>query len=123
MERARRFAVAAVALAALGVVASVVVPLIPAWPFTLFEHFRFQYLWVGIVVVAAAAALRVHVWFDAALIATLVNALWLVPDLSRSKRTLPVGTPLRVLVLNVHTKSSGFAQVAKLIADTKPDVL
>jgi endonuclease/exonuclease/phosphatase (EEP) superfamily protein YafD len=123
MERARRFAVAAVALAALGVVASVVVPLVPAWPFTLFEHFRFQYAWVGILVVAAAAALRVRGWFDAALIATLVNALWLVPDLSRGTRALPVGTPLRVLVLNVHTESSGFARVAKLIADTKPDVL
>ena len=123
MERARRLAVAAAALAVLGVAASVVVPLIPAWPFTLFEHFRFQYLWVGIIVVAACAALRMRGWFDVALIATLINALWLVPDLSRSPRSLPAGAPLRVLVLNVHTESSGFAAVTQLIADTKPDVV
>lgn len=123
MERARRLAVAAIALAVVGVVASVLLPLIPAWPLTLFEHFRFQYLWVGILVVAGAAALRMRGWFDAALIATLINALWLVPDLSRTPRALPAGTPLRVLVLNVHTESSGFARVTQLIADTKPDVV
>lgn len=119
----RRLGSAAATIAALGVVASVVLPLLPAWPLTLLEHFRFQYLWAGILVAAACGTLRLRGWFDAALIATLVNALWIVPDLSRSTRAVPAGTPLRVLVLNVHTESSGFADVARLIADTKPDVV
>jgi endonuclease/exonuclease/phosphatase (EEP) superfamily protein YafD len=119
----RSLATAALALATLGVLASVLLPLIPVWPFTLFEHFRLQYVWVGILVVAGCGALRTRGWFDAALIATLINALWIVPDLSRSKRAIPAGTPLRVLVLNVHTSSSAFADVIDLIADTKPDVV
>lgn len=120
---ARGVGIAAARLAVLGVVASVLLPLIPAWPFVLFEHFRFQYLWVGTIVVAACAALRIRGWFDAALIATLVNALWLTPDLSRAPRPIPPGTPLRVLVLNVHTASSGFADVRDLIAATNADVI
>jgi endonuclease/exonuclease/phosphatase (EEP) superfamily protein YafD len=119
---ARRLAVAATTLAVLGIVASVLVPLIPAWPFLLFEHFRFQYLWAGVLVVAACGALRVRGWFDAALIATVVNALWVVPDLSRTARTAE-GAPLRVLVLNVHTSSTAFAEVIQLISDTNADVI
>lgn len=119
----RGIATTAVRLAALGVVASVVLPLVPAWPFTLLEHFRFQYLWAALPIVVACGALGLRGWFDAALIATLVNALWVVPDLSRDARPLPAGTPLRVLVFNVHTSSSGFAAVRALIAETQPDVV
>ena len=122
--RARSLAVGAVLIAALGVAASVLLPLVPAWPFALFEHFRFQYIWVGALVVAACAALRMRGWFDAALIATLVNALHVGPDLSRSQRPLPAtGTALRVLLLNVHTSSSAFDDVSRLIADTNADVV
>jgi len=121
--RMRRFATAATAIAAVGVVGSVVLPLVPAWPFVLFEHFRFQYVWVGALVVGACAALRMR-WFDAALIATLVNACHVLPDLSRSARPIPEhGAAVRVLVLNVHTSSSAFGDVARLITDTKPDVV
>jgi len=124
MERGRRLAVAASALAVLGVAASVLVPLIPVWPLSLFEHFRFQYLWGGALVVGACALLRMRGWFDAALIATLVNACWVLPDLSQRARPLPRdGEPVRVLLLNVHTSSSAFADVARLIADTAPDVI
>lgn len=123
-ERLRRFAISFVAIAALGVVGSVLLPLVPVWPFVLLEHFRFQYVWVGVLVVAACGTLRVRGWFDAALIATLINALWVVPDLSRSVRPLPTsGTPLRVLLLNVHTSSSTFAEVRTLIAETNADIV
>src|SRR5688572_10912771 len=97
----RRIGVGLARAAALGVLASIVLPLIPAWPFVLFEHFRFQYVWVGLLVVAACSGLQLRGWFDAVLAATLINALWIVPDLSRSARPLPNGTPLRVLSLNV----------------------
>ncbi len=120
---ARGLAAGAVRVTVLGVVASVVLPLLPAWPLTLLEHFRFQYLWGALPVIAACGALQLRGWFDAALIATLVNALWVVPDLCRDTRPVPAGAPLRVLVLNVHTSSSGFAAVRQLIADTQPDVL
>jgi endonuclease/exonuclease/phosphatase (EEP) superfamily protein YafD len=119
----RRIGVDLVRVAALGVLASIVLPLIPAWPFVLFEHFRFQYVWVGILVVAACAGLQLRGWFDAVLAATLVNALWIVPDLSRSTRPLPTGTPLRVLSLNVLTSSSAVGDVIDLIGDTNPDVI
>src|SRR5262245_29422482 len=124
MNAARNIAITVVAIAALGVIASVLLPLIPVWPCVLFEHFRFQYIWVGTLVVSACAALRMWIWADLALIATLVNVLHVFPDLSRRARELPAnGKPLRVLVLNVHTSSNAFDDVARLIADTKPDVI
>ncbi len=122
--RARGLATSAIALATLGVVGSAVLAFIPAWPLVLLEHFRFQYVCVGVLVVAVCAALRMRVWFDAALIATLVNTLWLVPDLSRDPRPLPAdGRPLRVLMLNVHTSSTSFDAVGRLIEDVKPDLV
>jgi endonuclease/exonuclease/phosphatase (EEP) superfamily protein YafD len=123
MVKARGILASAVSLAVIGVVASVLLPLVPAWPFVLFEHFRFQFVWGGVLVVAACGALRIRGWFDVALIATLVNALWIVPDLTRDARPLADGVPLRVLVLNVHTSSTSFTEVARLIDDTKPDVV
>lgn len=121
--RPRSLAVGAAAIAAVGVAASVVLPLIPAWPFVLFEHFRFQYVCVGGLIAIACSALRMWGWFDTVLIATLVNALWIVPDLSRSTRPLPDGMPMRVLLLNVHTSSTSFADVRKLLDDVRPDVV
>ncbi|HEY5926603.1 MAG TPA: endonuclease/exonuclease/phosphatase family protein [Kofleriaceae bacterium] len=122
--RLRRLATGAIAVAAVGVVASVLLPLVPAWPFVLFEHFRFQYVWAGALVVGACAALRMRGWFDAALIATLLNAMHVLPDLSRSAQSMPAnGTPMRVLLLNVHTSSSAFDDVKRLIADTNADIV
>jgi hypothetical protein len=97
----------------------VLLPLIPVWPCVLFEHFCFQYIGGGTLVVAACAALRMWIWADLALIATLVNALHVFPDLSRSARPLPAnGKPLRVLVLNVHTSNDAFDDGARLSSDT-----
>src|SRR6188508_1112433 len=110
--RARGLAVGAVALATLGVIGSVLLALVPVWPCSLFEHFRFQYVWGGALVVGACAALRMRGWFDAALIATVFNACHVLPDLSRSNREVPQGTPLRVLALNVLTSSSAHDDVA-----------
>ena len=36
---------------------------------------------------------------------------------------MPAGTPLRVLLLNVHTSSTTYEQVRRLIADERPDVV
>jgi endonuclease/exonuclease/phosphatase (EEP) superfamily protein YafD len=122
--RLRGLTTGALALAAIGCAGSVLVPLVPAWPCTLFEHFRLQYLLGGLLVVAGCAALRMRGWFDVALVAALINAWWVLPDLSRSTRELPGnGSPVRVLLLNVHTSSSAFAEVARLIDDTKPDIV
>jgi endonuclease/exonuclease/phosphatase (EEP) superfamily protein YafD len=118
----RRIALAAAALAVIGAVASCVVPLIPIWPCDLFEHFRVQYFVVGAIVAASAGGLRMGVWCDAAVFATLIHGLWLAPDLCASARTSD-GDHVRVLVLNVHTEASSFAEVRALIDDLHPDVI
>lgn len=119
----KRRATTLVAVASLGVAAAVLVALVPAWPLSLAEHFRIQYLVGGVLVVAAAAALRMRGWFDAAAIATLVHLAFVLPDLVQQRRPVPAGTPVRVLLLNVHTSSTSYASVARLIADVKPDVV
>jgi endonuclease/exonuclease/phosphatase (EEP) superfamily protein YafD len=113
-----------VRLAVIGVAAAWLVALLPWWPFPLLEHFRIQYVVIGIAVVAAAATLRLRGWFDAAAIATLVHLACVTPDLAREPRSIPVGgIPVRVLVLNVLTQNRSFAEVRRLIDDTRPDIV
>jgi len=120
----KRLGIAATALAAVALAGACVVPLVPIWPCMLFEHFRVQYAAVGLAVVACSAAFGMRGYFDAAVIATLVNMLWIAPDLCGSPRPIPSdGAPIRVLLLNVHTESSGFDQVRRLIEDVSPDVI
>jgi endonuclease/exonuclease/phosphatase (EEP) superfamily protein YafD len=120
----RRFGIAATALAAVALAGTCVVPLVPIWPCVLFEHFRVQYAAGGLAVVACAAAFRVHGYFDAAAFATLLHMLWVAPDLCNAPSPMPSdGAQVRVLVLNVHTESSGFDQVRRLIEEVRPDVI
>ena len=119
----RRFAVAFTQIAIVCVVLSVLLPLVPVWPLVLFEHFRWQYVPVAIAIVPCAAALRLRGWFDVAAIAALIDLIAVTSDLTASTRALPAGTPLRVLILNVHTESTGYARVRQLIVDTNPDVI
>lgn len=120
----RRLGIAATALAAVALVGACVVLLVPTWPWTLFEHFRVQYVAFGVVVVAGTAALRMRGYFDAAAVAMLVQLIVLAPDLYRAPVPIPSdGTPVRVLVLNVHTESASFDQVRRLIEDVQPDVI
>lgn len=114
----------ATAFATLCLAAAWLLAWIPSWPLTLFEHFRVQYCVTGAVIVAATAALRMRGFLDAAAIATLLHLLPITADLTAAPRPVPAtGTPLRVLVLNVHTESSGFDQVRELIADENPDLI
>lgn len=55
---ARRIAVAAISLGVVGYVAALVLSLVPVFPCTLLEHFHVQLAVGGVLVVAAAAALR-----------------------------------------------------------------
>lgn len=119
-----RLVIAATALAAIGLALAYVVAWIPVWPYALLEHFRVQYVALGVLVTAAAAALRMRGYLDVAAIATLLHALPVTADLCRASQPGPVdGVALRVLVLNVHTESSSFDQVRQLIADEQPDVV
>lgn len=119
-----RLAIAATALGALGLAALCVVPSIRVWPFMLFEHFRLQYIAFGATVVTGAAALRLRGYFDAALIAMLVHVLMVAGDLTATRRAGPSeAVTIRVLVLNVHTSTSSFDRVRRLIADENPDVI
>lgn len=119
----KRRAITLVVLAAFGVAAAALVALLPVWPLELAEHFRVQYLVVGLLVVIAAAALRLRGWFDAAAIATLVHLSFVFPDLAQRQRPVPDGTRVRILLLNVHTSSTTYAAVSKLITDTNADIV
>src|SRR5438046_1690467 len=105
----KRLVIAAVSLASLGLAVSCVIAWIPVWPCALFEHFRLQYVEFGVIVIAAAGALRVRGYFDIALIASLLNALPIASDLTSSPRPVPQdGTRVRVLLLNVHTENKSY---------------
>jgi endonuclease/exonuclease/phosphatase (EEP) superfamily protein YafD len=118
-----RFVVALVSVLAVGACAAQVASWIPVWPLALVEHFRVQMLVGGILVVGACAALRSR-YFDAAALATLLHLIWLLPDLSASPRPLPAdGRPVRVLLLNVLSSNTRYAEVRKLIADSDADIV
>jgi endonuclease/exonuclease/phosphatase (EEP) superfamily protein YafD len=119
-----RLGSAVTALATVALVGMCVVPLVPIWPCPLFEHFRVQFAATGLAVVGCAAALGMRGYFDAAALAALVHVIWIAPDLCSSPGPVPIdGTPIRVLSLNVHTESSSFAEVRRLIEDVRPDVI
>ncbi len=120
---ARRIAVAAVSLGVVGAVACLVLSLVPVFPCTLLEHFHVQLMLGGVVVTGAAAALRLGGYFDAAACAVLVELLIVTPDLTSARRSVPAGTARRILLLNVHTESTTYAEVRALIADTQPDIV
>lgn len=119
----KRLAITAVSLATVGMALACAISWLPVWPCMLLEHFRLQGAICGAAVVASAAALRVGGYFDVAAMATLVHWLPLVADLRGAPQPNATGTPLRVLVLNVHTESATFAQVRQLIVDEQPDVI
>ena len=115
---------AVTALATVALVGMCIVPLVPIWPCMLFEHFRVQYAAGGLLVVGCAAALGMRGYFDAAALAALVHLIWIAPDLCDAPRPIPSdSTPIRVLALNVHTESSSFEEVRRLIEDVRPDVI
>jgi endonuclease/exonuclease/phosphatase (EEP) superfamily protein YafD len=120
----RRTGTALAQLAVAGFVLVVAGSHVPVWPCTLFEHFAVHYVIGGAAVVAAAGALARRGWLDAALIAWLIELALVTPDLSSSRRELPRGgLPVRLLLLNVLTESTGFDQVRRLIRDERPDVI
>ena len=118
-----RFVVALVSLLATGACAVQIASWLPVWPLALIDHFRVQLLFGGIVVAAACAALRLR-WFDAIALATLLHLVWLLPDLVRSPRPLPAnGRPVRVLLLNVLSSNTRFADVRRLITESNADIV
>ncbi|NVB78365.1 MAG: endonuclease/exonuclease/phosphatase family protein [Kofleriaceae bacterium] len=120
---AKRFAIAMVSLSAVGLAGTYLMRLVPIWPCALVEHFAVQMAFGGIAVTALAAAMRLRGYFDVAVVATLLHALPVVRDQVAEHRVVPTGTNVRVLVLNVHTSSTSYAAVRRLIDDVQPDVL
>ncbi|MDX2089978.1 MAG: endonuclease/exonuclease/phosphatase family protein [Kofleriaceae bacterium] len=119
-----RIARALVSLATVGLACALVASWIPAFPFVLFEHFRVQYVVLGMLVVGAAAGLKLRGYFDAAAIALVLHALPVLADLGRAPRLLPRnGVPVRVLSLNVLTANTGTHAVRTLIETARPDVI
>lgn len=129
----RRVAAVAACLVVTGFCSAVLVSFVPVHPFSLAEHFRLQLLLGGIAVAALAGALALGAgwldarWFDAAMFALLVDACVIVPDLTSARRAAPASeaaaAPVRILFVNVHTSSRGYAAVRRLIADERADVV
>jgi endonuclease/exonuclease/phosphatase (EEP) superfamily protein YafD len=120
----RRLTVAAIALCAVACAGAYLVALVPVWPCVLVEHFRVQLAAGGLIVAACAAAVRVPGYLDAAAVSTVLQLIAIAPDLCRTPAAIPAGgAALRVLVLNVHTESSSFDRVRRLIDDVRPDVI
>ena len=109
------------AITAIGYALGIALSFVPIWPCSLLEHFRVHYLFIGVVAggVAYAFARR---WFDAALIALLVDLLVVAPDLGATAHTKP-GTPVRVLLANVLRSNPHHERVAALIASSNADVI
>jgi endonuclease/exonuclease/phosphatase (EEP) superfamily protein YafD len=110
-------------VAAIGLGLGAVVALVPVWPLELAAHFRVQLLVAGLVITAAAGAIRAWRVVEGAAIATLAQLVFLAPYLTADARHIPPGAPLRVLFLNVHTSSTDYERVRRLVADTHPDIL
>ncbi len=102
--------------------ATVVAGILPVWPFELFEHFRLQFLVLGLLAISGTLAFRVRGYFDAAVIATLVHVCSLLPAAPVAYGDVQ-GSPVRVLVLNVLTSSTNHDAVRRLITDTRPDIV
>ena len=121
---AKGLATTTVGLASFGLALACALAFIPIWPCVLFEHFRVQYVVLGIGVATAAIALRQLRYVDIALVTMLVNALSIVPDLGASAQPTPAnGARVRILVLNVLTANKSSDAVKRLIEDENPDVI
>lgn len=118
-----RVAAAATLLAVLGTLL-VVASLVPVQPLALLEHFRLQLLCGSAVVTAAAALLRLGGWADVAAFNTLLALVLVAPGLGGERNPGPAdGVRVRVLLSNVLTSNRDVSRLARLIADTRPDVI
>lgn len=115
----KRVLVATLAACVAGYALVTLLAFVPVFPCSMLEHFRVQYMFAGIAVVAAAHRSR---WFDAALIAWLVNLALVAPDLGGRARERQ-GTAVRVLFVNVLASNTEYTRVASLIAETQPDIV
>jgi endonuclease/exonuclease/phosphatase (EEP) superfamily protein YafD len=122
-SRAAWIANAACRLAVAGWIVTLAISFVPFYPCTLFEHFRVHYAIAGLPIVVAAFVVAPRGWSDTAAIALLLDALLVLPDLRASRRALPAGTPVRLLVANVLTSNQHHADVRALIETEQPDVV
>jgi endonuclease/exonuclease/phosphatase (EEP) superfamily protein YafD len=125
----RRLAAAVAAAAVVGFAAAFALSFLPLRPCSLLEHFRLHLAIGGAVVAAAAGALALGAgwldarWFDAAMVALLLDAVVIVPDLASARRPVGDGAPVRILVVNVLRSSVSHEAVRRLIAGAGADVV
>jgi endonuclease/exonuclease/phosphatase (EEP) superfamily protein YafD len=116
----KRLGAATAHVVIVGYVLAGVLAFAPVWPLSLIEHFRVQYLVVGVGVVGAA--ILGTRFFDAALIAWLVNLAIVAPDLGGSAHA-KTGTHVRLVFANVLSANRAYDKVAALIRETQPDIV
>jgi endonuclease/exonuclease/phosphatase (EEP) superfamily protein YafD len=116
----RRLGAAAAHVIVVSYVLAGLLAFVPAWPLSLIEHFRVQYLVVGIAVVGCAVLGKR--FFDAALVAWLVNLAIVAPDLGASAQGKS-GTHVRMVLSNVLSSNRSYDKVAALIRESQPDIV
>jgi endonuclease/exonuclease/phosphatase (EEP) superfamily protein YafD len=109
------------ALAAAGFILVVLLSFVPVWQCALLEHFRVQYLLVGIAIVAVARSLAPQ-WFDPALVILLLDLIVVAPGM-RGAPADHAGKRVRILLSNVLTSNTHYDRIEALVAETKPDVI
>jgi endonuclease/exonuclease/phosphatase (EEP) superfamily protein YafD len=94
------------------------------WVLDLTTHFRVQYLALSLVMLALLA-LRRRWWICAALgVAAAVSAAPLLPYLPWSAAAAStVGTPLKVVTVNVSYRQFSVRRLLEIIGETNPDVI
>ncbi len=88
----------------------------------LFSHFRLQYLVVASLLAVTFAVLRNYAYVLALLLAVALNAAlvlpWYFDDAPRRD-----GTPVRLLLANVHAANTGYERLVEFVADESPDIV
>ena len=122
---ARGLAVTTLTLAVIAVAVATALAVLPLpWPLSLAEHFQLQYLVVAVALAAIALAARRWALADASVIIALLHLIAIAPHLRGEAPAAATGaTPVRVLLLNVHTSNTDHVAVRALIERVDPDVV
>ncbi|MEL7187840.1 MAG: endonuclease/exonuclease/phosphatase family protein [Pseudomonadota bacterium] len=95
----------------------------PHWSLELLQHFRFQYLWAGVVLLLVAAYLRDY-WSVGGLLAITALNGWLVLAWFTGTEQTPVaGTSVKIVHANVLSSNSEHHALIAFVKAEQPDVI
>ena len=91
----------------------------------LFSHFKVHYAVLLLLVGLFFVLVKQPKWFALSLVGLIVNLASIVPwyIAGADRATASTGTPIKILVANVHLPNSEYERLSKLVADQRPDVV